>query len=120
MYPHIMRAERHWGTGRDWKGDLVSSLKRIFGKQMPIPIPPEMADETALLAHLGLGPKELKKIWWYREKMYHEFNIAKAKGKSRKISAPDKRLKILQRKLSPLLDQLYRVRRPVSIMPISA
>lgn len=80
---------------------------------MPIPIPPEMVDEATLLAHLGLGAKELKKIWWYRGRMYQHFNIAKGKGKVRQITAPDKRLKILQRKLSPLLDQLYRVRRPV-------
>ena len=80
---------------------------------MPIPIPPELADEPALLAHLGLGPKELKKIWWYRERMYQHFDIAKGNGKVRQITAPDKRLKILQRKLAPLLDQLYRVRRPV-------
>lgn len=31
----------------------------------------------------------------------------------RTITAPDKRLKILQQKLTPLLDQLYRVRNPV-------
>lgn len=91
----------------------MPSAARIFGKKFPLPIPPELADEASLLAHLGLSPKELKKIWWYRERMYAQFSIAKGGGKVRQITAPDKRLKILQRKLAPLLDQLYRVRNPV-------
>jgi len=45
--------------------------------------------------------------------MYHQFEIAKGKGKTRLISAPDKRLKFLQRKIAPLLNHLYRVRNPV-------
>ncbi|MBP8232853.1 MAG: trypsin-like peptidase domain-containing protein [Rhizorhabdus sp.] len=100
------------GDWRDWKGDLVS-VARIFGKHFPLQIPQELADEASLLAHLGLGPKELKKIWWYRGRMYERFDIAKGGGKIRQITAPDKRLKILQSKLTPLLDQLYRVRNPV-------
>lgn len=86
---------------------------RIFGKQFPLTIPPELANEDSLLMHLGLSPKELKKIWWYRERMYAQFAIAKGGGKIRQITAPDKRLKILQSKLAPLLNQLYRVRNPV-------
>jgi hypothetical protein len=84
-----------------------------FGKHIPIAIPPELADEAALLAYLKLGPKELKKIWWYRHLMYRQFSIAKGSGKSRLITAPDRRLKILQSKLMLLLDQLYRIRNPV-------
>jgi S1-C subfamily serine protease len=80
---------------------------------MPIPIPAELANEAALLTHLGLSQKELKKIWWYRSRMYQHFSIAKGTGQLRLISAPDRRLKILQSKLAPLLDQLYRVRHPV-------
>ncbi|WP_292686939.1 reverse transcriptase family protein [Novosphingobium sp.] len=80
---------------------------------LPSPQSPELGDEASLLAHLGLSPKELKKIWWYRERMYAQFSIAKGGGKVRHITAPDKRLKILQSKLAPLLDQLYRVRNPV-------
>jgi RNA-directed DNA polymerase len=91
----------------------VPSAARIFGKHIPIPIPPEFADEAALLAHLKLGPKELNKIWWYRARMYQHFSIAKGMGKVRLISAPDRRLKFLQRQLATLLDQLYRVRDPV-------
>jgi hypothetical protein len=60
-----------------------------------------------------LGAQELKKIWWYRSRMYEHFSIAKGTGKVRMISAPDRRLKILQSKLKPLLEQLYRVRNPV-------
>lgn len=91
----------------------MPSAARIFGKRIPIAIPPELADEPTLLAHLGLGAKELKKIWWYRGRMYQHFSIAKGTGKVRLISAPDRRLKILQTRLAKLLDQLYRVRNPV-------
>lgn len=91
----------------------MPSLSRIFGKHIPIPIPPELANETTLLAYLGLNANELKKIWWYRARMYQHFSIAKGLGKVRLISAPDNRLKMLQRKLVPLLDQLYLVRNPV-------
>lgn len=91
----------------------MPSAARIFGKHFPLPIPPELADEACLLKHLGLSPKELKKIWWYRGRMYAQFSIAKGGGKVRHITAPDKRLKILQSKLAPLLGQLYRVRNPV-------
>lgn len=76
------------GDWRDWKGDLVPSSARIFGKHFPIHIPPELADEGCLLAHLGLSPKELKKIWWYRGQMYAQFSIAKGGGKARQITAP--------------------------------
>ncbi len=91
----------------------MPSLARLFGKHIPIAIPAELASEAALLAHLGVSPQELKKIWWYRAAMYKEFAIAKGSGKLRLITAPDNRLKMLQRKLAPLLDQLYRVRNPV-------
>lgn len=91
----------------------MPSAARIYGKRIPIAIPPELVDEPTLLAHLGLGSKELKKIWWYRGRMYQHFSIAKGTGKVRLISAPDRRLKILQTKLARLLDQLYRVRNPV-------
>jgi retron-type reverse transcriptase len=76
-------------------------------------IPPELINETALLAHLGLSPRELKKIWWFRSRMYRQFEIAKGKNKTRIISAPDERLKYLQREIVPLLGSLYRVRNPV-------
>lgn len=91
----------------------MPSAARIFGKLYPIDIPAEFRDEATLLAHLGVSARELKKIWWYRGKMYREFSIAKGSGKTRLICAPDRRLKILQRKLAPLLDQIYRVRNPV-------
>lgn len=98
---------------RDWKEDPVQSIRRMFGKRIPIAIPPELEDEATLLAYLKMSTAELKKIWWYRGRMYTHFNIAKSAGKVRTISAPDDRLKIIQRKLAPLLDQLYRVRNPV-------
>ncbi len=91
----------------------MPSARRAFGKRIPIPIPPELADEPALLAYLTVSPAELKKIWWYRGRMYSRFEISKGSGKVRTITAPDRRLKIIQKKLVPLLDQLYRPRHPV-------
>lgn len=72
-----------------------------------ISIPPELASEAALLSYLGMSSRELKKIWWFRGRMYHQFEIAKGKDKTRIISAPDERLKYLQRQIAPLLDQLW-------------
>jgi S1-C subfamily serine protease len=91
----------------------LPSLARIFGKHIAIAIPAELSSEASLLAYLKISSRELKKIWWYRGAMYKEFSIAKGSGKLRLIAAPDNRLKMLQRKLAPLLDQLYRVRNPV-------
>lgn len=78
-----------------------------------VQMPPELASESAFLTHLGMTPKELKKIWWFRGRMYQQFDIAKGKDKTRPISAPNERLKYLQRQIAPLLDRLYRVRNPV-------
>ena len=85
----------------------------LFGQPIRITIPAELADETALLAHLGLSAAELRKIWYYRGRMYQHFSIAKDPSKVRMISAPDKRLKFLQRKLADKLTELYRPRNPV-------
>ena len=85
----------------------------ILGKKTFVLIPPELASEAALLSYLGLSLKELKKIQWFRHRMYHEFLISKGSGKKRAICAPDNRLKILQQKLAQLLTQLYPVRNPV-------
>jgi RNA-directed DNA polymerase len=76
-------------------------------------LPAELASEAALFNYLGMSAEELNKIWWFRGRMYHQFEIAKGKGKTRIINAPDERLKYLQRKIALLLDQLYRVRNPV-------
>ncbi len=91
----------------------MQSARRAFGKLVSITIPPELADEHALFAYLKMSPAELNKIWWYRGQMYSQFDIAKGSGKTRTITAPDRRLKIIQQKLLRLLDQLYRVRNPV-------
>lgn len=91
----------------------MPSARRTFGKRILIPIPPELNDETTLLQHLKVSHAELKKIWWFRRRMYSQFNIAKRSGKTRTIIAPDRRLKIIQGKLVPLLNQLYRPRQPV-------
>jgi RNA-directed DNA polymerase len=113
MSGHIVPAQCFTAVSRDWKGDPTISIRRLFGKQIPIQIPPELSDEAALLGYLKISPSELKKIWWFRHRMYSEFQIAKRSGKVRTISAPDRRLKIIQKLLCPLLDRLYRLRHPV-------
>lgn len=84
-----------------------------FGPVPRVSLPPEFADEDAILKYLGVGPAELKKIWWYRRKMYNTFEVVGGGGKTRIISAPNDRLKYLQRQLIELLQPLYRVRKPV-------
>jgi RNA-directed DNA polymerase len=76
-------------------------------------IPQELSSEASILAYLEVSTDELKKIWWFRSKMYNVFSIPKGNGKLRTIYAPDDRLKHLQSKLALLLNQLYRVRNPV-------
>jgi RNA-directed DNA polymerase len=98
---------------RDWKGDFVQDWRVLVGQPIRISIPAELADETALLSYLGLGNAELRKIWYYRGRMYQHFSIAKSSNKVRMISAPDQRLKFLQRKLADKLADLYRPRNPV-------
>jgi retron-type reverse transcriptase len=85
----------------------------MFRQPIRNPIPAELADEAALLAYLGLGITELRKIWYYRGRMYQHFSIAKGQKKVRMISAPDERLKHLQRKIAEKLTELYQPRNPV-------
>jgi retron-type reverse transcriptase len=85
----------------------------MFHRPIRITIPAELANEAALLAYLGLGIAELRKIWYYRGRMYQYFSIAKSPNKVRTISAPDARLKHLQRRLAGKLTELYRRRNPV-------
>lgn len=96
----------------DWKGDLVTqSILEI--PSIRTHTPPELANDDVFLEYLGVSLEEMKKIWWYRGQMYHQFEISKKNGNKRTINAPDKRLKYLQRRISPLLDQLYNLRNPV-------
>lgn len=85
----------------------------MFGTPVHVPIPAELADEASLLAYLGVSQAELKKIWYHRERMYTNFNVAKKSGKPRPINAPDRRLKFLQRQIAVKLDALYPRRNPV-------
>jgi RNA-directed DNA polymerase len=91
----------------------VPSLASLFSAPVRVVIPTEHTSENELLKYLGLSAAELKKIWWYRGRMYKQFDIAKAGGKNRLISAPDHRLKMLQRKIASSLDKIYRPRHPV-------
>lgn len=84
-----------------------------FPTPIHVPIPPEFASKGALLSYLGVSNGELKKIWYHREKMYQNFNVAKKSGNPRLINAPDRRLKFLQREIADKLDKVYPVRKPV-------
>lgn len=85
----------------------------LFGQSIRVDIPAELTDELSLLAYLGLGAPELRKIWYHRGRMYQHFSIAKGPDKVRMISAPDDRLKYLQRKIADKLGEIYRPRNPV-------
>lgn len=84
-----------------------------FGPRPRVNLPPELKSEKAFLSYLGVGDKELKKIWWYRNKMYDTFAVSGKGGKVRTISAPNDRLAHLQRGVLDIVTPLYRVRRPV-------
>ena len=75
--------------------------------------PPELASAAALLAHLGMSPAEFRKVWFYRSRIYRRFDVAKAGGGARTITAPDNRLKMIQRSILDLLHPFYQPRRPV-------
>ncbi|MEP0234419.1 reverse transcriptase domain-containing protein [Roseibium sp.] len=85
----------------------------LFGGTSRIKIPNELTSKIELLNYLGVTPAELKKIWWFRGRMYSHFEISKKTGKSRIISAPDYRLKMLQQKIARSLSKIYKPRNPV-------
>lgn len=85
----------------------------VFGARTRVKLPAELASQAAIFAHLGLSPAEAKKIRYFRSRMYQTFSIQKKSGKARIITAPDRRLKMLQRKIHDLLTPLYRRRNPV-------
>ena len=91
----------------------MPSLFYLFGGASRTKIPPELTSKSELLKYLGVSPAELKKIWWFRGRMYSHFNISKRSGKTRLISAPDYRLKMLQQKIARSLAKLYNPRKPV-------
>lgn len=85
----------------------------LFAGASRTKIPPELTSKSELLKYLGVSTAELKRIWWFRGRMYSHFNISKHSGKSRLISAPDYRLKMLQQKITRSLAKLYNPRKPV-------
>ena len=91
----------------------MPSVFYLFGGTSRTKIPLELSSKSELLKHIGVSPEELKKIWWFRHRMYSHFNISKRSGKVRTISAPDYRLKMLQQKISRSLSDLYVSRKPV-------
>lgn len=85
----------------------------LFAGTSRTKVPDELSSKSELLKYLGVSPSELKKIWWFRGRMYSHFDISKRSGKSRIISAPDNRLKMLQQKVARSLSKLYNPRNPV-------
>jgi len=80
----------------------VPSPFYLFGGTSRTKIPPELTSESELLKYLGVSPAELRKIWWFRGRMYSHFDISKKSGKNRLISAPDDRLKNLYKPRNPV------------------
>lgn len=91
----------------------MTGFAAMFGPTPRVTIPHQLTSVAALLQHLGCSQAELKKIRWFRRRMYRKFDIAKRGGKTRKILAPDRRLKMLQRQIADLLETIYRPRNPV-------
>jgi len=91
----------------------VPSLASFFVTPIWITVPNELTSEAELLKFLALSTAELKNIWWFRGRMYQKFEIPKGEGKKRVISAPDRRLKMLQTKIASSLAPIYRPRNPV-------
>lgn len=90
--------------------------RSIFGSassSAKVELPAEFGSEAALVEYLGISESELKKIWWYRKRMYRRFNISKGSGKTREICAPNQRLKFIQRKILRVLKEIYRARNSV-------
>ena len=92
---------------------MPNPFAMFSGGSLRVKVPPEMATKAGFLKHLCMSEAELRKIWWFRSRMYKDFEISKKAGKTRLISAPDRRLKMLQRAIVPLLDQIYSPRNPV-------
>ena len=81
----------------------MPSLASFFVTPIRITVPKELTSEAELLKFLSISTAELKKIWWFRGRMYQKFEISKGEGKKRVISAPDRRLKMLQTKIASSL-----------------
>lgn len=91
----------------------MPSLASFFGTPIRVTVPNEFTSEAEFLKFLALSTAELKKIWWFRGRMYQKFEISKRGRKTRVISAPDRRLKMLQSKIASSLALIYRPRNPV-------
>lgn len=76
-------------------------------------VPEELSSEASLLSFLGMSPAELKKIWYFRNKMYENFTIPSKSGKPRAINAPNQRLLFIQSQIALQLNKLYYRRNPV-------
>ena len=91
----------------------MSIFFHMFESTSRVALPNEFKSTEDLLVHLGVSKAEMNKIWWFRSRMYSHFDISKSNGKKRIISAPDRRLKMIQRSIADSLTEIYRPRNPV-------
>ena len=85
----------------------------MLGTPVHVVITAEFSDETSLLVFLGMKPEELKKVWYFRDRMCHNFDVAKKVNKARQIKSPNQRFKFFQHLIAGKLDTLYRRRSSV-------
>jgi len=76
-------------------------------------IPQQLASESELLVHLGVGAEELAFLRRWPGFKYRSVKISKRSGGERTLLIPDDRLKFLQKEILGILLDLYRPRAPV-------
>ncbi|MFT4077486.1 MAG: reverse transcriptase domain-containing protein [Asticcacaulis sp.] len=76
-------------------------------------IPAELLSLADFYAFMGLATSEVAFLKKYAIYRYNRVQVPKRRGGTRELLIPDKRLKYLQRKILPLLEQIYEPRYPV-------
>ncbi len=78
-----------------------------------VAIPAELSSLADFCAFMGMGAPELNFLKKYAIYRYTHISIPKKRGGARELRVPDKRLKYQQRRILPLLEQIYEPRYPV-------
>ena len=76
-------------------------------------LPAEFSSTAQFFSYLGVGKAEQDFFAKHAIYRYTPVQISKRRGGTRTLLIPGKRLKILQRKTLPLIEQLYKPRAPV-------
>jgi S1-C subfamily serine protease len=93
----------------DWS-DLLKNIDLNTWFDNTSHVPKQFQSQGSLLKYLSMTQAELDVIAKFRGRMYLSFLTPKKSGGNRQISAPNKRLKYLQRLLLPVLETMYRPR----------